>query len=69
MAAAYARNPAHFRCARVRGWVAQDALLRWFDPRPPLLMTQADGEPTACGRATEVTYCNVVDVTIDELFR
>ena len=39
------------------------------DRRPTLLMTQADGEPTASSGTTEVTYCNVVDVTIDELFR
>ena len=38
------------------GWVAQDAPFRWFDRRPTLLVTQADGEPTASSRTTEVTY-------------
>ena len=69
MAAAYARNPAHFRRARVRGWVAPDPILRWFDRRPTLLVTQADGEPATSSPRTEVKYCDFVDVTVDELFR
>ena len=43
--------------------------MRWFDRRPTLLVTQGDGEPAAASPTTEVKYCDVVDVTIDELFR
>ncbi len=49
--------------------LAPDPLLRWFDRRPTLLVTQADGEPAASSPTTEVKYCDVVDVPVDELFR
>ena len=69
MAAAYVRDPAHFRCARVTAWVGDDALLGWFDGGAALLVAQAEGAPVSSTASTRVLYCDDVDVRIDELFR
>ena len=69
MAAAYVRDPRHFRCARVTAWVGDDALVRWFDGGLALLVAQPEGLPVSSNTMAEARYCDVVDVRIDELFR
>ena len=69
MAAAYLHDPAHFRCARVRAWVGEDALLPWFGGGPALLVAQAEELPVPASAAAEVLYCDVVSAGIGELFR
>ena len=72
MAAAYVRDPAKFRCARVVAWVDDDALLPWFGGGPALLVAQATGPPaSSTGTApapAPVLYCDVVRVQVDDMF-
>ena len=67
MAAAYLRDPARFRCARVMAWVGDDALLPWFGGGPTLLVAQT--EIPASASAAEALYCDVVKAGIDEMVR
>ena len=69
MAAAYLRDPGHFRCARVSAWVGDDALLPWFSGGRALLVAQAQGVPATTTAATGALYCDVVSVKLDELFQ
>ena len=66
MAAAYVRDPSRFECARVTVWVGDDALLPWFGGGPALLVDQAGA---ASGPPRDTLYCDVVNASIDELFR
>lgn len=68
MAAAYVRDAGSFRCARVAAWVGDDEQLGWFSGGPALLVAQQERTPDGALRRTEVRYCDVVEVTIDELF-
>ena len=69
MAAAYLLDPSRFSCARVTAWVGDDALLPWFGGGPALLITQQTGLRTPGTAAFQVLYCDVVRVTVEELFR
>ncbi len=68
-AAAYLRDPRYVRCARVTAWVGDDALLGWFDGGPALLVAQVDASALPSNASASVLYCDVVDVTVDDLFR
>lgn len=69
MAAAYVRDARHFRCARVSAWVGDDAQFGWFSGGPALLVSQAPHPLVPSALTTDVQYCDVVDVTTDELFQ
>ena len=69
MAAAYVRNPAQFACARVTAWVGDDALLPWFSNGPALLVAQPAGPPGSTTATAQALYCDVMRVSVDELFR
>jgi len=68
MAAAYVRNPAQFACARVTAWVGDDTLLPWFGGGPALLVAQPAGPPVSATATAQALYCDVVRVSVDELF-
>jgi len=68
MAAACVRNPARFACARLTAWVGDDALLPWFGGGPALLVAQPAGAPVPAPAPAQVLYCDVVRVSVDELF-
>ena len=68
MAAAYARNPGQFRCARVSAWVGEDTLLPWFGGGPALLVAQEAGLPTSATKKTQALYCDATQVKVSDLF-
>lgn len=67
MAAAYARSPAPFACARVTTWVGEDVLLPWFGGGPALLVAQQAGLPTSMTATAQALYCHVVTIGVGEL--
>ncbi len=67
MAAAYVRDPTHFRCAQVTAWVGDDALLPWFGGGPALLVAQQTG-PSSATPTAQALYCDQVNVRVEELF-
>lgn len=69
MAAAYARDPTPFACARVTAWVGDDAQLPWFGGGPALLVAQLAGRPAPATARAQVLYCDVVRVGVDALFQ
>lgn len=68
MAAAYARDPTHFGCARVTAWVGNDALLPWFGGGPALLVAQQGGLPALPTATAQALYCDAVRVNVRKLF-
>jgi hypothetical protein len=68
MAAAYARDPTSFGCARVTTWVGEDALLPWFSGGPALLVAQQTGLPPTSTTTAQALYCDVVRVRVEGLF-
>ncbi len=68
MAAAYARDPRQFACARVTAWVGEDALLPWFSGGPALLVAQQAGLPTSATTTAQALYCDVAHLRVSELF-
>jgi len=68
LAAAYARDPKQFACARVTAWVGEDALLRWFSGGPALLVAQQAGQPTSATNTAPALYCDVAHLRVSALF-
>ena len=65
MAAAYVREPASFRCARVNAWVGEDALLPWFGGGAALLVSQSARPAGATPSGGSALYCDVVSGPIN----
>lgn len=68
LAAAYVLDSSHFTCARVTAWVGEDALLPWFGGGPALLVAQYAGLPAPANMTANVLYCDVVTLTVVDLF-
>lgn len=68
MAAAYLRDPASFRCARVDAWVGKAEALTWFDRSPALLVTQSSTVPAGADAKGRALYCDVVRLEVRALF-
>lgn len=69
MAAAYLREPASFRCARVNAWVGEDALMPWFGGGPALLVSQTARPARARPDGGAALYCDVVNGAVDAFSR
>ncbi len=69
MAAAYLRQPANFRCARVNAWVGKDALLPWLGGGPTLLVSQAARPAGAQPDNASALYCDAVNGAVNAFSR